>query len=69
MQHPLYGIFDENARSESNEVEKLINPNRRILQNHYPLFFKISIHNSPRVSETENIQDSKMQHIFLEQEY
>ena len=45
---------NENGKSESNQMENLINSNKTILQINCSILFKVSIRNSSRVNETRN---------------
>lgn len=45
---------NENGKSESNQMENLINSNKKILQINCSILFKVSVCNSSRVNETRN---------------
>lgn len=45
---------NENGKSESNQMENLINSNKKILQINCSILFKVSVCNSSRINETRN---------------
>ena len=45
---------NENGKSESNQMENLINSNKKILQINCSILFKVSVCNSSRINESRN---------------